>query len=339
MATAKLSTELTPANTTVKPMSHNDLDALIIGAGVSGLTTAIYLAEAGMRVRIWAADPPEATTSNAAGAMWGPYRVEPANKVRAWSGRTLEVLRHLATHAETGVRLVSGIEASRTPAAPPDWADQLDGFSICDPSELPKGFVFGCRYIAPLIEMAVYLQYLTQRLAAAGGAIELRRLDTLDDATGIAPNVINCSGSGARDLVPDPALMAIRGQLVVVENPGITEFFTEDTGWSSDLLHIYPHGETVVLGGIAVSGDWNRQYDPAIADAILDRCAEVDPRLRNVQVIEHRVGLRPTLPQVRVEVQRHNSATIIHNYGHGGAGVTLSWGCAAEVAQLIKAQS
>ena len=317
-------------------MSTSDLDTLVIGAGVSGLTTAVHLAETGRHVKLWSAEPPESTTSMAAGAMWGPYLVEPLDKVRVWSSRTLEVLRRLATVPDSGVRLVDGVEASRTPVAPPEWADQLEGFRMCQPNELPDGFVTGWRFIAPLVDMPAYLAYLRHRLAAAGGTIEIHRIDHLDELAGVARVVVNCTGIGARDLVPDPELTAIRGQLVIIGNPGITEFFAEDTGLSPDLLHIYPHGDTVVLGGVAVTGDCNLRPDPAVAAAILSRCVEVDPRLRDAPVLDHRVGLRPTRPQVRVEAQHINDTILIHNYGHGGAGVTLSWGCAVEVAQLSR---
>ncbi|GLI03657.1 FAD-dependent oxidoreductase [Phytohabitans aurantiacus] len=315
-------------------MGRDDLDALVIGAGVSGLTTAVRLVEAGLRVRIWAAEPPEATTSMAAGAMWGPYLVEPLDKVRVWSRQTLDELRRLAIQPDTGVRLVPGIEASRTPVEPPEWGNQLDGFRMCSESDLPKGFAAGWRFLAPLVDMPIYLSYLQRRLATAGVAVEIRRIDKLAQVTGMSPIVVNCTGIGARNLVPDPDLTAIRGQLVVVENPGITDFFAEDTGPSPDLLHIYPQGDTIVLGGLAATGEWDLQPDPAVAAAILARCIEVEPRLRHARVIGHRVGLRPTRPQVRVEKALIDSTTVIHNYGHSGAGVTLSWGCATEVTAI-----
>ena len=312
-------------------MDRTDLDVLVIGAGVSGLTTAVVLAESGLRVEIWAAEPPQATTSVAAGALWGPYLVELVDRLIVWSGQTLDVLRQLAGHPETGVRIVSGIEASRTPVEPPGWSRQLEGFRMCVEAELPDRFLVGWRFNAPLADMPTYLAYLEKRFVSAGGVIEIRRIGTLGQATVAAPTVVNCAGIGAYDLVPDSALTPVRGQLVVVENPGITEFFSEESGTSEELLHFYPHGDTVVLGGSAHHGVWNREPDEAIAAAIVRRCAEIDPRLRHARVIEHRVGLRPACPQPRLDVRVVDGTRLIHNYGHGGAGVTLSWGCAQDV--------
>jgi D-amino-acid oxidase len=320
--------------TTVEIVENRQYDALVIGAGVIGLTSAICLAEAGMRVHIWTAEPAQKTTSVAAGAMWGPYLVEPVDRVRVWSAQTLEVLRQLADDPTTGVRLTAGIEASRTAVDPPEWADQLDGFHMCEPDELPDGFATGWRFTAPLIDMPVYLDYLERRLATAGGTIEIKRISSLSEAAETAPIVVNCTGMGARDLVPDPDLTPIRGQLVVVENPGITEFFSEDTGLSPDLLHYAPQGDVVVLGGVAQSSNWSRQPDPATAISIISRCAEIEPRVRDARVLGHRVGLRPTRACIRVDSKQLDGIQVIHNYGHGGAGVTLSWGCASEVATL-----
>lgn len=56
------------------------------------------------------------------------------------------------------------------------------------------------------------------------------------------------------------------------------------------------------------------------------------PRLYPVDVSAEIVsatvaGLRPFRPQgFRVERQRLGGKTVVHNYGHGGCGVTLSWG-------------
>jgi len=311
-----------------------EVDVLVLGAGVIGLTTAVHLAEAGMRVELRTAAPPESTTSAAAGAMWGPYLVEPRDRVLRWAQQTLDDLTRLA-HEEpaSGVRLASGLEASRREATLPEWAGLLPDVTPCRPDELPPGFASGYRYTAPLVDMPVYLTYLCNRLHAAGGTLRVQPVSSLDEAAARAPAVVNCTGIAARDLAADPDLYPIRGQLVVLANPGITEFFTEDTGDSPDLLCIYPHGDTVVLGGTAEPHRWHLEPDPQTAAAIVARCAAITPNLASAPILAHRVGLRPTRPTIRVDEQPHpNGTRIIHNYGHGGAGVSLSWGCARDTA-------
>ncbi|MFF4610020.1 FAD-dependent oxidoreductase [Streptomyces albidoflavus] len=309
---------------------------VVVGAGVAGLTTAVVLAEAGASVHVIAEQMP-GVTSLAAGAMWGPYLVEPKDKVDQWGQRSLEIFRELAEDPSTGVRLTSGIEASRTAEAPPDWAITLPGFRPCKQTELPAGFTAGYRFTVPLIDMPTYLDYLLRRLDAVGGTVERRHLTSLTDAD-MAPVIVNCAGLGAKDLVPDPDLRPIRGQHVVVTNPGLTEFFSEDTGLSPDLLCFYPHGDTVVLGGTAVDGEGDLASDDSAAADILARCAKVEPLLAEARVLEHRIGARPTRATVRVEADRQEDGRlVVHNYGHGGAGVTLSWGCAEETGGLLNA--
>jgi D-amino-acid oxidase len=133
--------------------------------------------------------------------------------------------------------------------------------------------------------------------------------------------------------VPDPAVRSVRGQHVVVENPGLEEFFMEEPApsWAS----WFPHGDHVVLGGNAEDDVWSLDPDPAVADEIVERCAAIEPRLAGARVIEHRVGLRPARPEVRVEGELIDSWRCVHNYGHGGTGVALAWGCAQDVRALV----
>ena len=311
-------------------------DAVVIGSGVSGLTTAVRLAEAGLTVTIWTAELSQETTSAAAGAMWGPYLVEPLDKVLDWSRQSLVEFTKLAHDESTGVRLTSGVEAARHSMERPAWADLVPDMHRCH--DLPDGFVDGFRFTVPLIDMPVYLAYLRRRFLAADGSIEIRSVRALDEATATTDIIVNCTGLGARSLVPDHGLQPIRGQLLVVENPGIEEFFSEDTGPSPDLCCIYPHGSSVVLGGTAEEETWDLRPDPQAAERILKRCAAVAPALGRARVISHRVGLRPTRTAVRVEEGTPFAGTrLIHNYGHGGAGVTLSWGCADAIVRIVEA--
>jgi D-amino-acid oxidase len=306
---------------------------VVVGAGVSGLTTAIVLAEAGYNVHVITSELP-GVTSLAAGAMWGPYLVEPKEKIDQWSQESLRIFQELAANPATGVRLTSGIEASRTAQHPPDWATGLPGFQPCTEAELPEGFTTGYRFTVPLIDMPTYLGYLQRRLEEAHITIELRAVSSLEEAQPAAA-VVNCTGLSARLLADDPNMRSIRGQLVVVTNPGLTEFFSEDTGASPELLCIYPQGDVAVLGGTAIDGDESLDADHKAAEAIVTRCTAVEPRLAQARVLGHRVGLRPTRDHVRVEADPVIGRKLLHNYGHGGAGVTLSWGCAQQIRSMI----
>jgi D-amino-acid oxidase len=320
-------------------MTSQQPDVLVIGAGVSGLTTAICLAEAGRDVTVAAAQRPPLVTSAAAGAIWGPHLVGMDDRVARWGSVTLARLTDLAADPATGVRLASGIAASANHRGDAfDWVSALDSAQPCAPAELPAGYAAGWRVTAPIVSMQVYLGYLMARLERAGAALREAEFGSLDESAEktAARVIVNCSGIGARRLVPDPEVTPVRGQAVVTENPGLSEFFVgvgEDPG---DVSYYFPHGDITVLGGTEEPGNWSLEPDPATAERILRRCAAVEPRLRGATVRAHRVGLRPVRPSVRLEAESLDGGRLLlHNYGHGGAGVTLSWGCALEVTAAV----
>ena len=329
-------------------MTDRATDALVIGAGVIGLTTAVCLAEDGLAVTIRTGHLPAQTTSAVAGAIWGPHLVEDSDRVRRWCAETLDVLAGLAGQPAAGIRLVSGTEAARSPAARPGSAGPLAAFGDISPSPpgaLPAGFVAGWRYTAPVVCMPVYLDYLLGRFCWAGGEISVDPVTTLAQAAAEtdAPVIVNCTGAGAGRLVPDPSLTPVRGQVVVVENPGLTEFFIGLPDPGHEISYLFPHADRVVLGGTEMAGDWSTEPRPETARRILRDCAAIEPRLAGARILGHRCGLRPVRPQVRLEAGPAGTASgpagrlLVHNYGHGGAGVTLSWGCARDAARLARA--
>ncbi|HEY2998331.1 MAG TPA: FAD-dependent oxidoreductase, partial [Acidimicrobiales bacterium] len=191
----------------------------------------------------------------------------------------------------------------------------------------------GWRFVAPVIDMAVYLPWLAARAAATGADLAGTPV-AVADLGELGPLVVDCAGLGARDLVPDPRVTPVRGQVVVVDQVGLDEWLSDDLD-DHTLTYVVPRLDTIVVGGTAEDGAWGTEPDPATAAAILDRATALVPALAGAGIREHRVGLRPARPAVRLDVERRGTQTVVHDYGHGGAGVTLSWGCADEVVALV----
>lgn len=329
-----------PGENTVGMETHKlGADAVVvIGAGVSGLTTAICLLELGSPVRVWAAEPPLQTTSIVAGAWWGPAFVEPAAETSGWMAQSLRDFRALADNADAGVRLAPALAVGDPPGVDELRLQlaEIPALRPCAPAEVPAGFARGVRGTTPLIDMPQYLDYLTRRLTASGGRLEIRPVRSLTDAGAEAPVVVNCTGLGAGEVARDDTVRPVFGQHVVLNNPGLDEVFVELTP-AEEFICYFPHPGRVVCGGVRVPGRWDRSPDPQITERILQRCRAIEPRLWDAEVVEVVTGLRPDRPAVRVEVQVHESVRYVHNYGHGSHGVTLSWGCARRAAQLALA--
>ncbi|MBC8163355.1 MAG: FAD-binding oxidoreductase [Roseiflexaceae bacterium] len=307
----------------------------IIGAGVSGISTAIRLLEAGHAVQIWARDLPPHTTSNVAAAVWYPYKAYPEDLVLGWAAATFSAFGALERQPKAGVMLREGIELFPYQVDDPWWRAAVPLFRRAGPTELPDGYAAGYIFAAHVIEMDVYLPFLLGRVTELGGMLVQRPIERLAEAFAESDVVVNCAGLGARELLPDPAMQPIRGQIVRVAQVGLERFIFDDHG-PGGVTYLVPRSQDIILGGVAEAGSEQLAPDPATAAAIIERCTALEPRLRGATVLEHRVGLRPGRPSVRLEREAYAPGKIlIHNYGHGGAGVTLSWGCAAAVQELL----
>jgi D-amino-acid oxidase len=293
---------------------------LVVGAGVIGLSCALRLLEAGHRVDVLARDLPLETTSSVAAAIWYPYLALPQDRVTAWGRTSYDEFARLAALEGSGVVMRRGTELLHEKTPDPWWAEAVPALHRVAP---PAPYDDAWSFVTPVIEMPRYLAWLADRVHDAGGTITRMAMAVLPQG----PLVVNCSGLGSRGLVGDMATTPVRGQVVVVEQIGLEEWWLAEEGPT----YVVPRSADIVLGGTEDAGEWDRLPSSEVAADILRRATDLVPELAGARVLRHQVGLRPARPVVRLE----RVGDVVHCYGHGGAGVTLSWGCADEVLTLV----
>jgi D-amino-acid oxidase len=319
----------------------------IIGAGVSGLTCGVVFAERGCRTAIFAKEVGQETSSAAAAAIWFPYDAAPAERVIPLALETYQMLLDVARFPSSGVSMIELHQFSRTGEIQiPDWAISLGAKSL---SSIATGqrpvrahaqrgdynVKSGFSMKVPLMDTTIYLDYLAARFRKANGEVHPNvRFEKLGDVDREFDLMINCAGIGARELVQDADLEPHRGQVAIV--PKIEGLSCAIVCDDAPLMYAIPRTNDCLFGGTNELSD-NLAADPSTTSQIIAECA-LALGTETPNVLAQRVGLRPFRRSgVRLQRDRlRDGRTVIHNYGHGGSGFTLSWGCARDVLDLAR---
>ena len=223
-------------------------------------------------------------------------------------------------------------------------------------SELRPGIDNAASFTSVCINTAIYLPWLVSQCLKAGVVFKRAIFRHVSDAAapgihhsgGSADLVVNCTGLSASKLggVEDRALVPVRGQIVVVRNdPGVILSLsgTDDGPEDRAYLMVRAAGGGTVLGGSYQKGNWESQVDPNLAIRIMKRGVDMCPQLtggkgiEGLDIIRHGVGLRPLREvDARIEKETINGTWVVHNYGHGGAGYQLSYGCSQVAVKLVE---
>jgi D-amino-acid oxidase len=352
---------------------------LVLGAGVSGLTSALCLRRKGFQVTVVADRFAPQVTSVVAGALWEwppavcghQHDQISLERSKVWCATSYEIFADFARDPATGVFLRPVTFYFRRPIS--DDARQRekvgelrgrvrqfnhDAALIREHGINPElGLRDAYSYLAPMLDTDVYMHWLLGEARKAGCRMFEQKVTGLlvEQEVSLARQygvdaIVNCTGLGASELTGD-AVSALRGALIRVRNDGrtiprITQAHcvsNDGSGEDRGFIFIVPRGQDMlVLGGLAEPNEWAldiglHNYEPI--REMYRRCLEFLPALRGCTIDAAepvRVGLRPFRRQ-NVRLEWEPGTRVVHNYGHGGSGVTLSWGCSLEVAERVEA--
>jgi D-amino-acid oxidase len=304
----------------------------IVGAGISGLSCAYFLSEKKFDITILAKAFSPDITSNRAAAFWFPYHVRNDKRGINWCKKSYDFYEKISADVSTGISMKQLIKVLRenVEEEEPVWIEFMPK-GVCNiiPKEkLQPGIARAYDVKVPLIETQIFLPYLQNLLQQKNVVFKKQTINNLNELSSF-DTIINCSALGARELCNDKTVIPVRGQVALLETKTERPIYLDN----ETPLYIVPRKDAMIVGGTYEENIFKEETEPRTIEKILHIAYNTFPELKQQKVIGSWAGLRPYRTEVRLE---HEAGTnIIHNYGHGGSGFTLSFGCAEDVLHLV----
>lgn len=362
---------------------------IVIGSGVSGVTTALTLQLLGYDTEIITKQPPNQVTDKNEhpefASLFPSASIIPHS---VYSDQLESIFKHSQTFfyelrklSFPGLTTHKHFEVFEFPSPQPNYAPWMLNFQPID--ELPEhsiprknntqelfGWVFDCIFA----DWNRYFPTLLSLYRQVGGEVTKRSLKKSDIKTLPVKTIVNCSGTGASVLFDDPSneQLIMRGHLLhKADSPLITSadgeiisynytpkssVYADAEGNACD-VYCYPRKDGWILGGSRQLRELNDKSEQSNFDQssvyTIDDIPFPQPIINlNNKILKHTFGHSITIedditPMVgyryirnrkngfRLEKENISDKIVYHNYGHGGAGVTLSWGAALEIGKQI----
>lgn len=304
----------------------------VIGAGISGMSVAYLLCQQGHEVHVIAKSFSPNITSNRAAAFWFPYHIRNDKRGIGWCQKSFVFYQNLIGE-ETGISMQKLVKAVKNNTGDEDtWLDFMPAgtVKISEADEAPMGYDKAYETDVPLIETQIFLPWLYKQVQSKGATLKEQQIFELYSLSTEYDVIINCAALGARELCNDKEVIPVRGQVVLAE-PGFPDFIFLD---NQTPAYVVPRKDATIIGGTYEENIYEEKTEEEGLNDILRRAYSVLPGLDKRKIIGNWAGLRPYRPTVRVE--REEGTNIIHNYGHGGSGYTLAFGCAEDVVKMVE---
>lgn len=304
----------------------------VVGCGIIGLTTAIILQEKGYSVRIVAEETFEKSLSIKVGAIWFPFEVHPAEKANVWGSKTYERYQ-LEMRKTKGVSFIP-FTVVYNEQSDLSWVRKLPKSAVREAlsHEVPHNATMAKVAIVPLAEPPIYLPELFHRFITEGGTFQQQKIMSLQELANLDSLVINCAGLGTLAFYADALLFPMRGQILRCENLDIQSCVNSTQ--KGALSYVITRSTDCIVGGTDYENDWNMNVEQGDTELILSRLRSAQLSPTDPIILESVVGLRPARKEVRFEFDAQYTH-VFHNYGHGGAGFTIGWGCALELVEQL----